>query len=118
MRELKFRVYHPELSKLVYWRLEDGFDYSDRYLTQYEYPIQQFTGLKDKNGREIYEGDLIQYKRNSSYDNHVFEVKWSEDNLGWILQSKSGDVLINEWTPEGNRFNFIEIVGNVFENLS
>ena len=40
MRELKYRVYIPEFSKYVYFGLND-FDYSDRYLTNDKYPIQQ-----------------------------------------------------------------------------
>lgn len=78
--------------------------------------VQQFTGLKDKYGKEIYEGDLIQYNRQSSYDGTNFEVKWSEDRWGWVLVSENGDFLGNEYTPEGDRYKFIEIVGNIFEN--
>ena len=80
------------------------------------YVIQQYTGLKDKNGIEIYEGDIIQYNVGSSYDNISFVVKWSNDSLSWIFQSIRGEQLTNCWTPNGNRFNFIEIKGNIFEN--
>ena len=58
MRELKYRVYIPEFSKYVYFGLND-FDYSDRYLTSDKYPIQQYTGMKDKYNQPIYEGDVI-----------------------------------------------------------
>ncbi len=81
-----------------------------------EYVVQQYIGLRDKNGKEIYEGDIIQYNVGSSYDNMSFIVKWSNDSLSWIFQSKSCEVLSNCWTPNGNRFNFIEIKGNIFEN--
>ena len=114
MRELKFRVYIPDHDKFCYFTL-GNFDYSDRYLHQHQYPVQQYTGLKDKNGKEIYEGDIVQYNVGSSYENMSFIVQWSGDSLGYILQSQSGDVLTNSWTPNGNRFNFIKLKGNIFE---
>jgi hypothetical protein len=46
-RELKFRVYIPEHEGFSYFEL-GNFDYSDRYLYQHNYPVQQYTGLKDK----------------------------------------------------------------------
>ena len=80
-----------------------------------DYVIQQYTGLKDKNGKEIYEGDIVQYNQNSSYDNMDFIAKWSDDKLGFIFQSNSGDELLNQ-TPHLNRFKHLEVVGNIFEN--
>jgi uncharacterized phage protein (TIGR01671 family) len=77
---------------------------------------QQYTGLKDKNGKEIYEGDLVQYNQNSNYDGMNFEVIWSYVSFGWVLKSKNGDYLSNQITPTGPRYNFLEIAGNIFEN--
>ena len=113
MREIKFRVWDLDGGVMFDWEncrdtqlLNDAFD-GRRAVAM------QFTGLKDKTGREIYEGDLIQYNCRSSYDGVNFEVKWSEDTWGWVLASKTGDYLANEYTPEGNRYKFIEVVGNI-----
>lgn len=81
-----------------------------------DFKVCWFTGLKDKYGNEIYQGDLIQYNHQSSYDGISFEVKWSNERWGWVLVSKDGIFLSNEYTPEGDRYNFIEVSGNIFEH--
>lgn len=133
MRELKFRVWDRDAKHFcgnlkkylldVHTSELQVANYSDLYEEWYYsqnmdtyYTIQQYIGLKDKNGKDVYEGDIIQYNVGSSYENMNFIVQWSEDSLGYIIQSQSGDILTNSWTPDGNRFNFIELKGNVFEN--
>lgn len=123
MRELKFRAWDnlkkEWLKKKVY---HFNPHFNDEGIGEFRLPqhpaghtIQQFTGLKDKNGKDIYEGDIVQYNVGSSYENMSFIVQWSGDSLGYILQSQSGDILTNSCTPNGNRFNFIELKGNIFE---
>ncbi len=82
---------------------------------QDDYVIQQYTGLTDKNGNLIFVGDIVQYNQNSSYDNMDFIAKWSDDKLGFIFQSNSGEQLVNQ-TPHLNRFKHLEVVGNIFEH--
>jgi hypothetical protein len=107
MKPMKFRVYIPEHDKVSYFELGD-FDYSDRYLSQYEYPVQQFIGMHDINGKEIYEGDIVQYNNRSSWDGINLEVLWNEDNLAWEFHSKQNGVLsqsrLMKYTKDSKRF--------------
>jgi uncharacterized phage protein (TIGR01671 family) len=58
MREIKFRAWDRH-GKMVYSDQGLMRDFADMYFDQFETPVMQFTGLKDKHGKEIYEGDLI-----------------------------------------------------------
>jgi hypothetical protein len=103
MRELKYRVYIPEFSKFVYFGLND-FDYSDRYLTNDKYPIQQYTGMKDKYGKPIYEGDVIRGIFDfgpAGFKEEILPVHWhNERGYQWdYWRLMTIEVLgnLNEW---------------------
>ena len=128
----KFRVwdkitnqYLQELG-IYYWHIPYSLDGEEiigeanlvglsELLRHDNFVVQQYTGLTDKNGNLIFEGDIVQYNQNSSYDNMYFIAKWSDDKLGFIFQSNSGEQLVNQ-TPHLNRFKHLEVVGNIFEH--
>jgi uncharacterized phage protein (TIGR01671 family) len=67
MRELKFRAWYKPEKKMIYniqkefeERIELGMDCFSDYLNNDDFIVEQYTGLKDKNGRKIYEGDVIE----------------------------------------------------------
>ena len=130
-RIIKFRAWDKK-DKIMYYDIQKGIKFTD--LSHYnfdeflgnpngmrdyhEWEVMQYTGLLDKSGKEIYEGDIVKvpdsYDYNSSpsttYVNE--EVFWSEDRLCWFL------VFGGYFEMELYRVKDIEVIGNFYENAS
>lgn len=123
-REIKFRVWDGTsmayVRPLHLLRYADDVSFTDgeidhgRYVEADAVDLMQFTGLKDKNGVEIYGGDWVP----SRYFGIPMEVYWDQGQCGWELRSGDGHVtehLLDLSRPEDGAFTW-EVIGNIHEN--
>ena len=125
MREIKFRVYNKLTNRLIYLN-NSGYELETLYFTNHSYNdtgycsqglnfseddiIMQYTGLKDKNEKEIYEGDIV---NGCMFNGSIRYGIISQCNNGWCI------VPIGKFTEgvdEITKKN-IEVIGNIYENL-
>lgn len=123
-RELKFRVWDVEekcwIPKDQYLIDYEGYLYTGKdncyLLEMIDYKISQFTGLLDKNGKEIYEGDVLKIEKLhplcSNKLSATYVIEW--ENLGFKYK------ILDEVQMNGcgylNYDPIYNIIGNIFEN--
>lgn len=122
-REIKFRAFYKEYGdpekpngSMFYnvfpcthdfseWLISfDGETYDGDFKVGEDIEVMQYTGLKDKNGKEIYEGDILKY--DPDVTTALQEVVWN--GKGWRVRNKRG------WY--GDSFETAEVIGNIYEN--
>lgn len=114
MREIKFRVWDNQGD--FYWGEGEGMDFKkiafnfyDSLFEECRLVFQQYTGLLDKNGVEIYEGDIIK-ATSDQYTNENFIGKVIFDE-GYFCTWVNKNDIRGIWTGDD-----IEVIGNIFEN--
>ena len=119
MREIKFRAWNKDNDEMVYsfdypyhWNIGDlGLELLESDGTDYvrqEAVFMQFTGLLDKNGTEIYEGDYV-------------KCKWGHSDWNGTVEFIEGSFCSNPENPERypsaiSECDDVEIIGNIYEH--
>ena len=109
-REIKFRAWHKFL-KL--WIASGSISLNGKYseANSDEIVLMQYTGLKDKNGKEIYEGDIL--KREN--DRYYYSVHYGTLAFG-LSQHREDGIFASSWEYSHNENEKAEIVGNIYDN--
>jgi uncharacterized phage protein (TIGR01671 family) len=116
MRTIKFRCWDED--RMIF---NPMIDFTGEYPTVVEweefmdYPIMQYTGLKDKNGKEIYEGDLlrwIHHKQEIALDTYL--IKYESPSFVYEVW-RYGKILEDYNDPMRDMEEF-EVIGNIYEN--
>lgn len=123
-REIKFRAWFSLDKKMVehenlsmQYDRDEGFTFAFDYMSYFDeenmkgtlnFELMQYTGLKDKNGKEIYEGDLLKDGKG------VGEVKWVQEHCAFLIRTLNPHMY--HYLESDERLTESEVTGNIYEN--
>lgn len=127
MRTIKFRFYDKTEKKMRYfdgiWNMpQPDYDFDEIY---------QFTGLLDRHGKEIYEGDIVKHCNTKEYNSlhqqkQLFKVVWVKENFSKDICDGRDDIFLETGFKFKKLFDGLstvfcpekdlEVIGNIYED--
>lgn len=107
MRQIKFRAWDRDRLTMEIWVLHDGQllypinEWEQHY--KQESQLMQFTGIKDKNAKEICEGNIVKFGKT------LMEVIWNPPHCQFEFRQ-------NPWNERHHVNDACEVIGNIYEN--
>jgi len=128
MREIKFRAWDEIENEYIYEPIEFEMRRLNRaviidktwigYHQSESFTMEQYTGLKDKNGKKIYEGDIVTFKDISAFPLDQYqncEVVWIEHKSSFMPRDKEQNHRAGYYLHFWDQLEDIEIIGNIHE---
>lgn len=108
-REIKFRIWNDYDKKMIHWNELLEKNLANIFtIPSYNKCLMQYIGLHDKNGKEIYEGDILKSIR----WNDIYLVKQMGTAYYLCRKGKNGFNKITTW----NNAEKSEVIGNIYDN--
>jgi hypothetical protein len=95
----------------VYLYDREDSEHTNKYCQMDDIVIQQYTEMKDCDGVEIYEGDLV-----TVYDKKIYEVKWGKTYNGFQYNLYDKDDYLDDYYGGIGDNRCLKVIGNIFEN--
>jgi uncharacterized phage protein (TIGR01671 family) len=116
-REIKFQVWDQDAKKMWTWEDINKADQEGilcflDMLEEDQFIPRQFTGLRDKNGKEIYEGDIIRAKNGVQ----IGTVIWVESDCKYVVRWTKDNPTKMVYDSNMSSAQWGEVIGNIYEN--
>lgn len=111
-REIKFRAWNEVSEKMLNWNEFLDTNMKNTFIAPESTGLilMQYTGLHDKNGKEIYEGDIVKYRdsRGQHIEKVIFDKGCFYAGMHWGSSTRVAPKLINQ--------RITEVIGNIYNN--
>lgn len=117
MRKIKFRAWDEENKKMWYWGPQDI--HSEAFwvgVRVHGHKLMQYTGKKDKCGKEIYEQDTVKKTSEHRGRTHIGEVYWDSEFLNFNVEGCYFPYYDNPGDFFSEETDRVEVIGNQWEN--